>query len=53
MTDFTGNLAVGQESATYYLVIRMKENAGNEFQDQAYSGIGVTVYAIQGNVELE
>lgn len=53
LTDFTGNLAVGQESATYYLVIRMKENAGNEFQDQAYSGIGVTVYAIQGNVELE
>ena len=38
---------------TYYLFIKMKETAGNEFQEKEYRGIGVTVYAIQGNKELE
>jgi hypothetical protein len=31
----------------------MKETAGNEFQKQEYRGIGVTVFAIQGNAILE
>ena len=41
-----------RESDTYYLYIRMKESAGNEFQGKTYSGIGITVYAVQGNVEI-
>ena len=38
---------------TYYLFIKMKETAGNDFQGFAYEGIGVTVYAVQGNLILE
>ena len=41
------------ESETYYLFIKMKETAGNEFQNKEYYGIGVTVFAIQGNANLE
>ena len=54
LTEFTGSLAVtGQTSeCTYYLVIKMKEDAGNQFSGQIYTGIGVTVYAVQGNVEI-
>ena len=40
-------------SDTYFLFIKMKETAGNQFQKQSYSGIGITVYAVQGNVEIE
>ncbi len=40
------------ESDTYYLVIRMKESVGNEFQGKTYSGIGITVYAVQGNAGI-
>lgn len=54
LTDFTGRLEVGECSdVTYRLVIKMKEDAGNEFQGRAYSGIGITVYAVQGNVDAE
>lgn len=35
---------------TYYLVIKMRETADNRFQGAEYSGIGITVYAVQGNV---
>lgn len=38
---------------TYYLVIRMKEDVGNEYQGKYYTGIGVTVYAVQGNVVIK
>ena len=40
-------------SETYHLIIKMKETAGNKFQGQEYSGLGVTVFAVQGNVEIE
>lgn len=53
LTSFTGDLSADESSEMYYLVIRMKETAGNEFQDQEYSGIGITVYAVQGNVEIK
>ena len=46
-------LAAKTSSETYYLFIRMKETAGNQFQGKAYTGIGITVYAVQGNVEIE
>lgn len=52
LTEFTGRLEVGARSETYYLVVRMKESADNEFQDKAYTGIGITVYAVQGNVDI-
>jgi hypothetical protein len=45
-------LSAGDSSDTYYLVIKMKESVGNEFQNKTYTGIGVTVYAIQGNAKL-
>ena len=46
-TSFNGEIAVGQTSETYYLVVQMKEDAGNEFQNKTYSGVGITVYAVQ------
>ena len=51
--QFVGVL--GPESTskdTYYLFIRMKENVGNTFQDKSYNGIGVTVFAVQSNVDI-
>lgn len=53
MPSFTGSLKVDEVSEMYYLVIRMKENAGNEFQGKEYTGIGITVIAVQGNVDIE
>ena len=53
ITKFTGELEVGQSSGPYYLFIKMKETAGNEFQGKKYTGIGVTVYAVQGNAVIK
>ena len=56
MTEFSKLLhpdAVSEQ--TYYLFVHMKETAGNEFnrKEQAiYSGIGITVYAVQGNADV-
>ena len=49
LMDFNGELAVGQCSDIYYLVFRMKETAGNEYQDRTFTGVGITVCAVQGN----
>ena len=55
MTKFIGHLDTqkNSESTEYYLLIKMKESAGNEYQNKQYNGIGVTVYAVQGNVDVE
>ena len=53
LTNFKGTLNPGDSSELYHLVIRMKETAGNEFKEKTYTGIGVTVYAVQGNVSVE
>ena len=53
LMSFEGSLAKDQTSDLFYLVIRMKETAGNKFQSVAYSGIGITVYAVQGNVSID
>ena len=53
LTMFKGVLEVGECSETYCLFIKMKETAGNEFQGKTYSGIGVTVYAIQSNATVK
>ena len=51
LTEFVGYLDVGESSEeVYYLIVRMKETAGNEYQNKAYTGIGITVYAVQGNL---
>ena len=47
--DFDGRLEPGQSSDVYYLVFRMKESAGNEFQGRTFTGVGITVCAVQGN----
>lgn len=53
MRSFVGRLEVGEYSEKLYLVIKMKEEVSNEFQGHVYSGIGITVYAVQGNVKIE
>ena len=51
ITEFVGRLEPTRSTTdTYYLFIRMKTDADNGFQGETFSGIGVTVYAIQGNV---
>lgn len=50
--NFKGRLEVGECSEKYCLVIKMKETVGNEFQGKTYTGIGVTVYAVQGNAKI-
>ena len=52
ITEFSGRLERNENSTTYHLIIRMKETVGNEFQYKSYSGIGITVYATQGNVDV-
>ncbi len=47
MRSFKGELAPGTVSETYYLVVTMKETAGNEFQNLTFEGIGITVNATQ------
>lgn len=50
LTSFRGYIDVDESSEdVYYLFVKMKESAGNEFQGKVYTGIGVTVYAVQGN----
>jgi hypothetical protein len=46
------NLKPQHSSKTYFLFIKMKETIGNEFQGKKYSGIGITVYAVQGNANI-
>lgn len=54
LEDFTGRLEKGKRGAqTYYLHVKMKESVGNEFQGKTYTGIGVTVFAVQGNAEIK
>ena len=53
LQKFKGRLEVGGISDVYYLVVKMKEDAGTEFQGKTYDGIGITVYAVQGNVEIK
>ena len=52
ITEFKGSLGVSKSSEKYCLVVKMKETAGNEFAGKTYTGIGVTVYAVQGNATI-
>ena len=62
LTEFRGELEEGDKGGlaagavsekTYYLFVKMKETAGNEFQGYSYEGIGITVHAVQGNVSID
>lgn len=44
---FEGALEAGECSELSYIVVKMKESAGNDFQGKTYTGIGITVYAVQ------
>ena len=52
MEEFEDTLAKDEISDVFYLVIKMKEDAGNGYQKQEYSGLGITVCAVQGNGPL-
>ena len=55
LKPFTGTLQPQEGknlSEIYYLFIRMKDTVGNDFQGKIYTGIGITVYAVQGNVDI-
>jgi len=47
------SLAPKAESAVYYLVGHMKEEAGNEYQDKTLDSVGITVFATQLNAEYD
>ena len=52
ITSYKGSLDVGDESKTYYLVVQMDPNAGNAYQGLELNGVGITVHAVQGNVDV-
>lgn len=50
LQEFEGlDLPPQHTSDVYYLVVSMKETAGNDYQDRTFTGIGITVCAVQGN----
>ena len=53
LDEFKGSLKPEECSDIYYLVFRMKETVGNEFQGLAFNAVGVTVCAVQGNVDIK
>ena len=53
LQEFDGRLEPSQTSDVYYLVFKMKETVGNEFQNRTFIGVGITVCAIQGNADIE
>ena len=53
LQQFTGTLAPNGETGVYFLVIKMKPEIGNEFQQAEYDGIGVTVFGVQSNVDID
>ncbi len=53
LREYEGRLEPGAISDVYYLVVKMKEDAGNKFQGRPFEGFGVTVCAVQGNVNID
>ena len=47
MLEFNGTLDPGKASTTFYIVVIMKREAGNEFQNVSFNGLGITVNASQ------
>ena len=53
LESFEGYLKSNQSSGIYHLVVHMKEEAGNKYQGLKLTGVGITVMAVQGNVNLD
>ena len=53
MAEHRENLDPNQKGEYYHLVVRMKKEADDRFQGKQLEGIGITVYAVQGNVDIE
>lgn len=53
LPTFKGTLISGQCGETYYLVVHMKKEASNKYKNMTLTGIGITVYAVQGNVDVD
>ena len=53
LPEFDRRLEPGEVSDVYYLVFRMKEDAGNEYKNRTFTGVGITVCAVQGNVNID
>ena len=51
--ELNGQLKAGECSDTYYLVMKMHTHVDNDFQGHIFTGIGITVYATQGNAKIE
>ena len=47
LTSFSGELKENEQSEIYYLFVKMKESAGNEYQNKTFEGLGITVHAVQ------
>ena len=53
LSEFGGRLEVGESSKTYYLVVHMKEDANDDYQGLYLTGVGITVLASQGNINVD
>ena len=53
LSEFRGRLEVEQTTDVYYLVFQMKPTADNGFSDRYFTGVGITVCAIQGNANFD
>ena len=51
LKDFTGILEPDESSEVYYLVVKMRSDAGNDYQGRDFDGIGITVNATQVQTE--
>ena len=49
--DYEGVLEPGASSKTYHLVMKMREDAGNEYQGLQIDYMGITVDAAQSNAD--
>ena len=47
ITSFQEELNANEASQTYYVFVKLKETANNEFQNKSFEGIGITVHAVQ------
>ena len=52
ITSYKGSLDLDKSTDTYYLVVQMDPNAGNAYQGLELNGVGITVCAVQGNVNV-
>lgn len=52
LQSYKGILEKQQTSEVFYLIARMKETSGNEAKNKIFKGVGITVNAVQSNVNF-